>query len=253
MFRRIHFILFLLCAACVTLYAAEPVFSNADLAATEIEPGVFVLETSDKTTLYLVEGDSAALLIDTGTSIADLDKIVKRITTKPFRVVATHGHFDHVLGVEHLRKTYGIPFALSGKDAFMLDTDAVGSTVYGVKINAMPTIDIDLDKVEEVKFGHTVLRVIRTPGHTPGHVSLYEPESKSLFTGDTLFRESIGRTDLPGGDYSWIMRSILDNLLPLGDEVRVYPGHGPETTIGHEVLYNPFVTEVLNQEVNYKN
>jgi glyoxylase-like metal-dependent hydrolase (beta-lactamase superfamily II) len=101
--------------------------------------------------------------------------------------------------------------------------------------------------------GHTVLRVIRTPGHTPGHVSLYEPESKSLFTGDTLFRESIGRTDLPGGDYSWIMRSILDNLLPLGDEVRVYPGHGPETTIGHEVLYNPFVTEVLNQEVNYKN
>lgn len=123
----------------------------------------------------------------------------------------------------------------------------------GVKINAMPTIDIDLDKVEEVKFGHTVLRVIRTPGHTPGHVSLYEPESKSLFTGDTLFRESIGRTDLPGGDYSWIMRSILDNLLPLGDEVRVYPGHGPETTIGHEVLYNPFVTEVLNQEVNYKN
>ena len=112
---------------------------------------------------------------------------------------------------------------------------------------------VRLDKVEEVKFGHTVLRVIRTPGHTPGHVSLYEPESKSLFTGDTLFRESIGRTDLPGGDYSWIMRSILDNLLPLGDEVRVYPGHGPETTIGHEVLYNPFVTEVLNQEVNYKN
>ena len=77
----------------------------------------------------------------------------------------------------------------------------------------MPTIDIDLDKVEEVKFGHTVLRVIRTPGHTPGHVSLYEPESKSLFTGDTLFRESIGRTDLPGGDYSWIMRSILDSLI----------------------------------------
>ena len=104
-----------------------------------------------------------------------------------------------------------------------------------------------------MKFGNTVLRVIRTPGHAPGHESLYEHESKSLFTGDTLFRESIGRTDLPGGDYSWIMRSILDNLLPLGDEVRVYPGHGPEPTIGHEVLSNPFVTEVLNQEVNYKN
>ena len=104
-----------------------------------------------------------------------------------------------------------------------------------------------------MKCGHSGRRVILTPGHTPGHGSLDEPESKGLFTGDTLFRESIGRTDLPGGDYSWIMRSILDNLLPLGDEVRVYPGHGPETTIGHEVLYNPFVTEVLNQEVNYKN
>lgn len=140
---------------------------------------------------------------------AALDGFLAEHGLKPVLAVNTHGHFDHVLGVEHLRKTYGIPFALSGKDAFMLDTDAVGSTVYGVKINAMPTIDIDLDKVEEVKFGHTVLRVIRTPGHTPGHVSLYEPESKSLFTGDTLFRESIGRTDLPGGDYSWIMRSIL--------------------------------------------
>ena len=104
-----------------------------------------------------------------------------------------------------------------------------------------------------LRFGNTALRVIRTPGHTPGHVALFDPESKSLFTGDTLFRESIGRTDLPGGDYSWIMRSILDSLIPLGEEVRVYPGHGPESTIGHEMLYNPFVVEVLNQEVNYKN
>ena len=171
---------------------------------------------------YVVWDDTKeCAVIDAGNSTpkedAALDGFLAEHGLKPVLAVNTHGHFDHVLGVEHLRKTYGIPFALSGKDAFMLDTDAVGSTVYGVKINAMPTIDIDLDKVEEVKFGHTVLRVIRTPGHTPGHVSLYEPESKSLFTGDTLFRESIGRTDLPGGDYSWIMRSILDNLLPLGD------------------------------------
>ena len=207
---------------------------------------------------YVVWDDTnECIVVDAGNSDerenARLKEFIDSRGLHPRMAVNTHGHFDHTLGVQFLKDTYGIPFALSGKDAFMLDTDAVGSTVYGVKINAMPTIDIDLDKVEEVKFGHTVLRVIRTPGHTPGHVSLYEPESKSLFTGDTLFRESIGRTDLPGGDYSWIMRSILDNLLPLGDEVRVYPGHGPETTIGHEVLYNPFVTEVLNQEVNYKN
>ena len=84
-------------------------------------------------------------------------------------------------------------------------------------------------------------------------MALYEPQSKVLFTGDTLFRESIGRTDLPGGDYSWIMRSIIDYLLPLGDEVKIYPGHGEESNIGHESMYNPFIVEVLNQEVNYKN
>ena len=72
-----------------------------------------------------------------------------------------------------------------------------------------------------------------------------------MLTGDTLFRESIGRTDLPGGDYSWIMRSILDQLIVLGDEVKVYPGHGEETTIGHESLYNPFIVEVINKEVNF--
>ncbi|MFQ9211407.1 MAG: MBL fold metallo-hydrolase, partial [Alistipes finegoldii] len=130
---------------------------------------------------------------------------------------------------------------------------STSGSIFGVPVGEMPAADLDLDTTPEIRFGHTVMRVIHTPGHTPGHVALFDPESKSLFTGDTLFRESIGRTDLPGGDYSWIMRSILDSLIPLGEEVRVYPGHGPESTIGHEMLYNPFVVEVLNQEVNYKN
>ena len=134
----------------------------------------------------------------------------------------------------------------------LADNASTSGSIFGVPVGEMPSVDTDLDTTPEIRFGHTVLRVLRTPGHTPGHVALYEPQSKSLFTGDTLFRESIGRTDLPGGDYSWIMRSILDILLPLGDEVHVYPGHGPESTIGHEVLYNPFIVEVLNEEVNYK-
>lgn len=207
---------------------------------------------------YVVWDDTLeCIVVDAGNSNpkedAALDGFIAKHGLKPVLALNTHGHFDHVLGVEHLRKTYDVPFALSGKDAFLLDTASVGSTVYGVKIGAMPSVGVDLDKQQEICFGHTTLRIIPTPGHTPGHVSFFEPESKSLFTGDTLFRESIGRTDLPGGDYSWIMRSILDNLLPLGGEVRVYPGHGPETTIGHEALYNPFIVEVINQEVNYKN
>ncbi len=171
----------------------------------------------------------------------------------PRLAINTHGHFDHVMGVEALRERYDLKFAISSKDQFLLDSSTPGSVIYGVKIGAMPkSIDIDLSEQQQVSFGNTTLQVIPTPGHTPGHVSLFEPEQKVLFTGDTLFKESIGRTDLPGGDYSWIMRSILDSLLPLGDDVKFFPGHGPSSTIGHETLYNPFVVEVLNSEVNYK-
>ena len=206
---------------------------------------------------YVVWDDTAeCAVIDAGNSSpredAALDDLIARHGLKPVLAVNTHGHFDHTLGVQHLRERYGIPFALSGKDRFLLENARTSGSVFGVKIGAMPAIDRDLDTLEEGCCGHTTLRVIPVPGHTPGHVALYEPQSKALFTGDTLFRESIGRTDLPGGDYSWIMRSILDRILPLGDDVHVYPGHGPETTIGHETLYNPFVVEVLNHEVNYR-
>ncbi len=171
----------------------------------------------------------------------------------PALAINTHGHFDHVMGVEALRTKYGVPFAISVEDKFLLDSSTPGSVIYGVKVGAMPqTIDIDLSEQQEVKFGNTTLRVIPTPGHTPGHVSLFEPTQKVLFTGDTLFKESIGRTDLPGGDYSWIMKSILENIVPLGDDVEIFPGHGASSTIGHETLYNPFIVEVLNAEVNYK-
>ena len=200
---------------------------------------------------------SECVVIDAGNSTpredAALDDFIARHGLKPVLAANTHGHFDHTLGVEHLKQRYGIPFALSSKDRFLVDNAATSGSVFGVKIGAMPSTGIDLEQQDEIRFGNTRLQILRTPGHTPGHVAFYEPQSKSLFTGDTLFRESIGRTDLPGGDYSWIMRSILDVIVPLGEEVRVYPGHGPETTIGHELLYNPFIVEVLNEEVNYRN
>lgn len=207
-------------------------------------------------TYVLWDETNECVVIDAGNSSpredAALDNFIAEHGLKPVLAANTHGHFDHTLGVEHLKQRYGIPFALSSKDAFLLENAATSGSIFGVKVGAMPTVERDLDGEQEIRFGKTSLRVLRTPGHTPGHVAFFDEGSKSLFTGDTLFRESIGRTDLPGGDYSWIMRSILDILLPLGDEVHVYPGHGPESTIGHEVLYNPFIVEVLNEEVNYK-
>lgn len=166
----------------------------------------------------------------------------------------THGHFDHLLGVNFLREKYGAKLAMSSKDDFLLKNASVSAELFGVRAGDLPeAIDIDLEGQESISFGATTLKIISVPGHTPGHVAFYEPASKVLFTGDTLFRESIGRTDLPGGDYSWIMRSIIDNILPLGDEVKIYPGHGDVSDLGHESMYNPFVVEVLNNEVNYKN
>ena len=195
-------------------------------------------------------------IIDAGNSTpaehAALDNFLLEHQLTPVVAVNTHGHFDHVLGVHHLQARYGIPFACSVKDQYLIDGARSAGQIYGIPCHNMPTIDIDLSATEEVKFGHTTLRVIPTPGHTPGGVTLFEAGNKVAFTGDTLFRESIGRTDLEGGDYPTLMRSILTQLLPLGDETTIYPGHAEHSTIGHESLYNPFVVEALQGQINYK-
>lgn len=152
---------------------------------------------------YVVwDNTKACIVIDAGNSNpredAALDNFIAEHGLKPVMAVNTHGHFDHTLGVEHLKQRYGVPFALSSKDRFLLDNAATSGSVFGVKIGS--------DARGGPRPGHPVRSAFRQhrpardphPRHTPGHVALYEPDSKSLFTGDTLFRESIGRTDLPG-------------------------------------------------------
>ena len=208
---------------------------------------------------YIIWDDTLeAAVIDAGNMNERENEVLAKFIAdnglKPKYALNTHGHFDHLLGVDFLREKYGAQLAMSSKDEFLLKGASVSAELFGVKADALPeAIDVDLESKESIKFGNTELKIIPTPGHTPGHVAFYEPESKVLFTGDTLFRESIGRTDLPGGDYSWIMRSIIENILPLGDDVKIYPGHGETSDIGHESMYNPFVVEVINNEVNYKN
>lgn len=208
---------------------------------------------------YIIWDDTLeAAVIDAGNMNERENEVLAKFIAdnglKPKYALNTHGHFDHMLGVDFLREKYGAQLAMSAKDEFLLKGASVSAELFGVKADALPeAIDVDLEGKESIKFGNTELKIIPTPGHTPGHVAFFEPESKVLFTGDTLFRESIGRTDLPRGDYSWIMRSIIENILPLGDDVKIYPGHGDTSDLGHESMYNPFVVEVLNNEVNYKN
>ena len=209
-------------------------------------------------TYVLWDESLEAVVIDAGNMSerenATLEQFLSERGLKPVYALNTHGHFDHMMGVEFLRSRYGAKFAVSSKDKFLVENATQSAELFGIRTGDMPEkIDVDLEGMQSIKFGQTELQIISTPGHTPGHVALYEPQSKVLFTGDTLFRESIGRTDLPGGDYSWIMNSILEKIIPLGDDVKVYPGHGETTDIGHESMYNPFVVEVMNQEVNYRN
>lgn len=221
-----------------------------------IKVGVLPFNPFQENTIVLSDESGECVIVDAGNYNPQEDAALSKYITdnglKPVMAVNTHGHVDHMLGVNYVKETYGIPFAIHGKDKFLIDSAPTHGAIYGFKVDKVPTVDIDLEGQKELKFGNTVFQIIETPGHTPGHVAFYNPENKLLLTGDTLFKESIGRTDLPGGDYSWIMRSILDKLIPLGDDVHFYPGHGSESTIGHETLYNPFITEVLNHEINYK-
>jgi glyoxylase-like metal-dependent hydrolase (beta-lactamase superfamily II) len=196
------------------------------------------------------DGLIEAAVIDAGNSTPAEDAVLEAFFAekglRPVLAINTHGHFDHALGVPFLKRVYDVPFAAHGGDGFLLENAATSGQIFGVKASPLPAVDIDLATRETILFGGVTLEIIPTPGHTPGHVCLFDPVSRVVFTGDTLFADSIGRTDLPGGDYSWIMRSIIEKLLPLGGDVRVYPGHGSDTTIGHEANNNPFITEVLD-------
>lgn len=216
--------------------------------------GVFIFNPFQENTYVVWDNTNECVIIDAGNYSAAEDRaltdFIRERGLRPVMALNTHGHVDHILGVNYITETFDIPFALHGDDTFLVHSAPEHGKLYGFEVKNVPQIGKNLKGIAGIKFGETTLQIIHTPGHTPGHICIYEPTSKILFTGDTLFKESIGRTDLPGGDYSWIMRSILEKLIPLGGDVEFYPGHGPKSTISHEMLYNPFITEVLQGEVS---
>ncbi|MBN1448905.1 MAG: MBL fold metallo-hydrolase [Bacteroidetes bacterium] len=159
-------------------------------------------------------------------------------------IILTHGHFDHVGDVRALSETLAVPVAVGKEDIPMVENP--GSILPGlsVPVEGM-TPQQSLQEGDVVHCGRLQLRVIHAPGHSPGHIALYEMREACLFAGDVLFHSSIGRSDLPGGDYETLMKSIVGKLLVLPDETVVYPGHGPSTTIGFERRHNPFILEYL--------
>ena len=206
-------------------------------------------------TYILSDETGACLIVDPGNNNArENEKISKTIDQnglKPVLIVGTHAHVDHLLGVNYLQERYHVAFALHGGDAFMLPQIPLQGRLYGFEIAESPNMDIDLSKERTIRFGISELEVLHVPGHSPGHIALFSRESGFVIVGDVLFMGSIGRTDLPGGDYHRLMESILGKILPLGGDVLVYPGHGRPTTVSQEIDRNPFIAEVLNGEVNF--
>lgn len=170
-----------------------------------------------------------------------LVEFIKKNNYRLTRIVNTHCHVDHILGNAFLIKTFNIPFEASRGDEFLLENAVEHGRLFGFEVEQPPSVTDYLDEPAEVKFGNTVLKVLNVPGHSPGHIALYCEKEKFVITGDALFNGSVGRTDLPGGDYNTLIASIKNKLLTLNDDVTVYPGHGPSTTIGRERKTNPFL------------
>jgi hydroxyacylglutathione hydrolase len=195
---------------------------------------------------WLVYDDSLeCIIIDAGFHYRDekeeIVSVIAENNLKPVKLINTHCHFDHMLGVEFLRDQYNIPFLVHESDLFWVEKAVEQGEFFGFNMNPVSPPDGFIKAGEPLKFGNSSLDVIHVPGHSPGHVVFHAADDKFIIAGDVLFYGSIGRTDLPGGDYRTLITSINEKLFVLPDETIVYCGHGPETTIGFEKMNNPFM------------
>lgn len=185
---------------------------------------------------YIVmdEETKEAVVLDPGGDVDDIEKVLQSLGAKVKYIALTHGHFDHTTGVDGLQAITKAEVAIGKEDNEMILKDV---QYYGPFIEG--GAHITLNHGDSLNFGKHTVKVIHTPGHTPGGVCFLI--ENMLFSGDTLFKGSIGRSDLAGGDGETLIRNIKERLVVLPKETIVYPGHGPSTTIGDEELYNPFL------------
>jgi glyoxylase-like metal-dependent hydrolase (beta-lactamase superfamily II) len=187
------------------------------------------------------ENSREAIVIDPGDEIENITTVLDRHHLAVKAIVITHAHIDHVAGAAKLRALTGAPVYMNVADTELLDALAIQASWLGMETPERTAIDTELKEGTVLKLGPAEFRALHTPGHTQGSSSIWIPRESKLVAGDTLFRDSIGRTDLPGGNGRQLLSSIKTQLLPLPEETVVIPGHGPNTTIGREKEHNPFL------------
>jgi len=207
--------------------------------------GVFVFNPVQENTYIIWDETSECAIIDAGCfnqrEFEELDGFIKSKNLKPVKLINTHGHFDHIFGIEQCRKTYNLNWEAHYGDNFWVEGAKEKAAMFGIPIQPVSLPEVELNHGDEIRFGNSSLKVLHVPGHSPGSVCFYEEKSKILITGDVLFNGSIGRTDLPGGDFDTLINGIKSKLLVLPDDVDVFPGHGSATTISDEKARNPYL------------
>ncbi|MDG1756923.1 MAG: MBL fold metallo-hydrolase [Bacteroidia bacterium] len=196
-------------------------------------------------TYVIADDDLNAIIIDPGMyhpeENAQFFEFINSHQLKPCRLLLTHAHLDHVFGVNWINKTYGLTPEIHFDDQIVYESAVVVAKQYGLNMNQLVPSNISLIHNQVFKFGGSEFRIIHTPGHSPGSVCFRNDNEGYVISGDVLFQGSIGRTDLPGGDFNVLIRSINEHIINLAEDTIVYSGHGPVTTVGQEKISNPFL------------
>jgi glyoxylase-like metal-dependent hydrolase (beta-lactamase superfamily II) len=187
------------------------------------------------------EQSHEAIVVDPGDDLADIHAVLDKHGLKVKSIIVTHAHIDHVAGAAKLRAETGAPVYMNERDSMLLDMLDVQAGWLGVETPERTVIDTAAKDGTVLQLGNAEFQVRETPGHTPGSICIWIPQENKLVAGDTLFADSVGRTDLPGGDGRKIISSIKEQLMNLPLEAVVIPGHGRNTTIGREKAHNPFL------------
>jgi len=196
-----------------------------------------------QTNCYIV-GDAdtgEAIVIDPGGDADRILEALERLELKVKMIVNTHGHFDHIMANRGLVEATGAPLAIHAADNGMLSNPLRSFALFVGKVRLSPGATVLLEEGSTLTVGSHELQVLHTPGHSAGSISLWCPAQKVVFSGDVLFNMGIGRTDFTGGSHKTLLQSIREKLFSLPDETVVYPGHGPQTTIGYERAHNPWL------------